>query len=263
MGAMTAAQDSPAAPRPSAPETPPLPIFYRRPVMLAPELHFGMAYRAPGNYDFARDTNAIPLNVSEFSLAARHYPIVFADTDPIMPVAVVGVASKSRNLFVDDAGNWRAGVYIPAYVRRYPFIFLEDRKKKEFVLAIDEGAGLLVEREGPDDKLFRNGKPTPLVERALAFCSEFQANLNFTRQFCKAVEEEKLLSEKEAGMSLVDGRYFRLTGFRLIEEARFDKFPGKQLLKLRRRRFLHPIYLHLISTANWATILDLAAAQGE
>jgi hypothetical protein len=249
-------------PQASVPAPLPLPIFYRRPVALAPELHFGLAYRAPGNYAFARDTNAIPLNVSEFSLAARHYPIVFAGGDPMTPVAVVGVASKNRNLFVDEAGNWQPGVYIPAYVRRYPFIFVEDRQNKEYALAIDEGAGLLEEREGPDDKLFWNGKPTPLVERALAFCSEFQANLNFTRQFCQAMAEEKLLSEKEAGMSLADGRYFRLTGFRLIEEARFDKLPGKSLLKLRRRRFLHPIYLHLISTANWATILDLAAAQG-
>ncbi len=262
MGAMIVTPNSPPVPSPGTHEAPPLPIFYRRPVTLAPELHFGVSYRAPANYAFARDTNAIPLNVSEFSLAAQHYPIVFAGTDPVMPVAVVGVASKNRNLFVDDAGNWRPGVYIPAYVRRYPFIFLEDRKKKEFVLAIDEGAGLLEEREGPEDKLFWNGKPTPLVERALAFCSEFQANLNFTGQFCAAMEEEKLLSEREAGMSLVDGRYFRLTGFRLIEEARFDKLPGKSLLKLRRRRFLHPIYLHLISTANWATVLDLAAAQG-
>lgn len=245
----------PAAPMP--------PLFYRRPMALAPELHFGLALKMPGHYGFAREANAIPLNVSEFSLAARHYPIVFTDIAPMTPVAVVGLASTRRNLFVDEAGRWRPGVYVPAYVRRYPFIFIEDRRRKEFTLAIDEGAGLLERHDGPEDKLFWEGKPTALVERALAFCSEYQANVDLTRRFCAAIDEEKLLSDKEAGIALADGRRFRLTGFRMVEEARFDKIPGREFLKLRRRRFLHPIYLHLLSMANWAGLVDLAAERGE
>src|SRR5665213_2753356 len=97
----------------------PLPLFYRRPAPLSALRHFGLSLSATDSFAFARDANAIPLNVSEFSLAARHYPIVFTPTDPVTPVAVVGIA-KSRNLFVDAAGKWLAGAYIPAYVRRYP-----------------------------------------------------------------------------------------------------------------------------------------------
>lgn len=168
---------------------PALPLFYRRPVALSPERHFGIALVPPGNYEFARHTNAIPLNVSEFSLAARHYPIVFTGADPAAPVAVVGVGSDHRNLFLDAAGKWLPGVYVPAYVRRYPFIFSEDRDKKEFVLSIDE-AGALQERDGPTEKLFWEGKPTALVQRALAFCSEYQTSADFTRKFCAAITEQ-------------------------------------------------------------------------
>jgi hypothetical protein len=260
---MTAKNGSSEATAAAPPAAPALPLFYRRPMALAPELHFGLALKMPGHYGFARETNASPLNISEFSLAARHYPIVFTATEPATPVAVVGIAGQQRNLFVDAEGNWRPGVYVPAYVRRYPFIFIEDRGKKEFTLAIDEGAGLLEEHAGPEDKLFWEGKPTQLVQRALAFCSEYQASVDLTRRFCAALGAEKLYSEKEAGIGLVDGRRFRLTGFRLVEEARFDKLPGKTFLKLRRQRFLHPIYLHLLSTANWATLTDLAAEIGE
>jgi hypothetical protein len=242
---------------------PALPLFYRRPVALSPERHFGLALVPPGNYEFARYTNAVPLNVSEFSLAARHYPIVFTAGDPAAPVAVVGVGVDHRNVFIDAAGKWLPGVYVPAYVRRYPFIFSEDRAKKEFVLSIDEAANGLQERAGPEDKLFWEGKPTALVERALAFCSEYQTSVEFTRQFCAAMTEQGLFSEKEASFALTDGRKFRLTGFRVIDEARFDKIPGKSLLRLRRQRFLHPIYLHLVSMANWAMLLDLAAQQGK
>jgi SapC len=244
----------------AAAPAPALPLFYRRPAPLSSLLHFGLSLEAPGNYLFARNTNAIPLNVSEFSLAARHYPIVFTATDPITPVAVVGT-SDHRNLFVDAAGNWQAGAYVPAYVRRYPFLFIEDPAKDEFLLGIDEAAEAMREHPGPENKLFWNGQPTTLVERAMKFCAEYQVDIAFTRKFCAAMTEERLLSEKEAGFTLNSGQRSRLTGFRLIEEARFDKVPGKILLRLRRRQFLHPIYLHLISTANWAALLDLAATQ--
>jgi hypothetical protein len=256
------AENSPSEGMVGADRAPPLPLFYRRPVPISAVRHFGLSLVPPGNYLFARNTNAIPLNVGEFSLAARHYPIVFTASAPSVPVAVVGT-SAHRNLFVDAAGNWLAGAYIPAYVRRYPFLFIEDRPKDELILGIDEGADALREQPGPDDRLFWNGAPTNLVERAMAFCSEYQVDLAVTRQFCAAMSEEGLLSEKEAGFTLNDRRQFRLTGFDIIEEAAFDKMPGKALLRLRRRRFLHPIYLHLISTANWAALLDLAATQGE
>jgi len=245
---------SPALEPASAP-----PLFYRRPTPLSAVRHFGLSLMAPGNYAFARNTNAVPLTVSEFSLAARHYPIVFTATEPIVPVAVVGTVDH-RNLFVDAAGNWLAGAYVPAYVRRYPFLFIEDPQKDEFILGMDEGADILRERPGPEDKLFWNGQPTALVERAMAFCREYQADIAFTRQFCAAMAEERLFCEKEAGFTLRDGQRFRLTGFRVIEEATFDDVPGKTLLRLRRRRFLHPIYLHLISTANWAVLVDAAVA---
>src|SRR5665213_2083647 len=215
----------------------PLPLFYRRPAPLSALRHFGLSLSATDSFAFARDANAIPLNVSEFSLAARHYPIVFTPTDPVTPVAVVGIA-KSRNLFVDAAGKWLAGAYIPAYVRRYPFLFIEDKEKDEFILGIDDAAKALREEAGEKDRLFWEGKPTSLIERAMAFCKEYQSDLNFTRKFCAALEEDRLLADKEAGVALKDGKKFRLTGFRIVDEAKFDKLPAKPLLQLRLRRKL-------------------------
>jgi hypothetical protein len=174
---------------------------------------------------------------------------------------VVGT-SETRNLFVDKAGRWAEGVYIPAYVRRYPFLFFENPKEKDtqFILGIDDAAPLL--KEGPQNRLFLNGKPTRVVERALAFCSEYQTNITITRDFCKAVESERLLSDKEAVITLADGRKTRLTGFRVIEEKSFDKLPSKTFLRWRRRGWLHPVYLHLVSIANWAQLIDRAAGPG-
>lgn len=242
---------------PPAPTTPPL--FYRRPTALSPFHHVELALEGDGSFGFARSTNSIPLNAAEFGLAVRHYPIVFTPTAPCFPVAIVGTR-RDRNLFVDDSGRWQESVYIPAWVRRYPFLFLEEPGQKEFTLGIDEAAPML--KQGGENRLFRNGKPMPVLERAVVFCSEFQGQLALTRAFCKALEDEDLLADKEAGITMKDGSGFRVTGFRVVDEKKFDKLDAKTFQRFRRRGWLAPIYLHLASVANWAILVDLAAKQG-
>jgi len=246
-----------ADPRPPAAREPPL--FYRRPAALSPFLHVEFALEGEGDYGFARATNSIPLNAVEFGLAARHYPIVFTPGPAGFPVAIVGTR-RDRNLFVDAAGRWQESVYVPAWVRRYPFIFLEEPGNKDFILGIDEAAPML--KQGGENRLFRSGKPMPVLERAVALCSEFQGQLALTRAFCKALEDEGLLADKEAGIAMKDGSGFRLTGFRVIDDKKFDKLDSKTFQRFRRRGWLAPIYLHLASVANWAILVDLAAKQG-
>lgn len=236
-----------------------LPLFYRRPVALSPVRHMATAFPGIADYGFARKSNSVPLSLVELSLAVRHYPIVFAGTKPAIPVAILGI-DAAVNLFVDADGKWLEGAYVPAYVRRYPFIFIEDEARKEFVLGIDEAADGVT--DGDANRLFWNGKPTTLVEKALAFCSEYQANVNATHEFCAALEAELLLIEKEADFALKSGRKARLSGFRIVDKSRFDKMSAKKFLDFRKRGWLHPIYLHLVATANWANLLDLAAKRG-
>lgn len=235
-----------------------LPLFYKRPVAVSPARHFNLSYKDEGNFGFARDTNSVPLNSSEFSLAVRHFPIVFTLGSPAIPVTVVGIA-KDRNLFVDAAGRWAEGVYIPAYVRRYPFIFIENSKKKEFTLGVDEASRAL--QDGMDNPLFRGGQPTELLKRSLAFCNDYQANVDATRKFCTALEEAELLGEKHAGITMTNGQNFRLTGFRVIDEAKFARLSAETFLRFRKRNWLSPIYLHLASIANWAVLVDRAAME--
>src|SRR6202034_1676627 len=62
--------------------------------------------------------------------------------------------------------------------------------------------------------------------------------------------------------ALASGRRVRLTGFRVIDEKRFNKLPNKTFLQFRKRGWLHPIYLQLVATVNWAGVIDLAAQRG-
>ena len=233
----------------------PQPMFYRRLVPLTAARHSALSLAPVVEYGFAREAKAIPLVTAEFGAAIRHYPIVFA-ARPTIPVALVGI-DTGGNLFVDPGGKWLEGAHIPGYVRRYPFILVPTPGTDDFVLGIDEAARVLA--PGEENGLFRDGRPTAALDRALAFCRDYQASVATTRQFCEALEAEGLLVDKEADIELKSGRRTRLTGFRVVDEARFNKLPGKTFLAFRQRGWLHPIYLHLVASQNWATLVDLAA----
>src|SRR3546814_20501679 len=74
-----------------------------------------------GPFAFAKEGHAIPLTVGEFPLAAVTGPIIFVGEDKL-PIAVMGL-NGGANMFVGENGLFEPGVYIPAYVRRYPFVF--------------------------------------------------------------------------------------------------------------------------------------------
>lgn len=232
-------------------------MFYRAPRPLDSRRHAGKRLRAVTDLGFARATNAMPLNGIEFLLAVKHYPIVFTASDPAAAVAVVGLRER-ENLYLRSDGSWEPGAYVPAYVRRYPFIFLEDRERGQFVLCIDEAAEALSEVEG--ELLFDGDQPGPAGTRARDFCTAFQGQNQATRAFADAVAATGLLVENRAQIVLKDGRAMGVAGFRVIDEAKFNALPDETILDWRRKGWLPLVYCHLISASNWANLVDRAAA---
>src|ERR1700761_1533796 len=102
-----------------------MPMFYKEPRPLDRAKDGKLRLSRPTHFRFAEGTNAIPLLVDEFPMAAAYYPIVFADGPLPIPAAVVGL-KNDQNLYIDANGRWIAGSYLPAYVRRYPFILMDD-----------------------------------------------------------------------------------------------------------------------------------------
>jgi len=145
-------------PTPTAPS--PMPMFYTSPRPLDKVRDARLRLSKPDHYRFAAKTNAIPLLLEEFPMAAAYYPIVFAAGPSPIPAAVVGLCNDS-NLYLDAEGRWRNGAYLPAYVRRYPFILMDDPDAQQFVLCIDEASETLgLEGEHP---LFEDGEKMQLA----------------------------------------------------------------------------------------------------
>lgn len=249
------ASPSAAAGDPKVP-LPMLPPFYQRPWALDPVRHATAGIKLQTDFALAAQTNAIAITVGEYASAQAHYPIVFTGPDAPMSLAVLGVASD-RNLFVRADGSWRPRCYIPGYVRRYPFVFDRIPSSEQYLLCIDEGADLFMAAGG--EPLFMNGKPSPLTERALQFCSAFQNQAEETERFVKALWDQKLLIENHADMTLRNGEKRTLTGFHVVDEAKFNALPDAIMLDWRKRGWLALIYAHLMSTQQWAILVEIAS----
>lgn len=228
-----------------------LPLFYREPQPLSSTIHAGWRLK-DGDVSFASETACVPIVASEFTPASRHFPIVFAAEDN-SPVAVLGL--EQRNLFV-TAGTWDENVYVPAYVRRYPFGFISIDGPDGFVLAIDAASDRVVRSGNDGTALFENGKPSPLTQQALAFCGAFQAEAAETRAFCNALDAAGLLVERRADAVLPDGRRFGLTGFRVADVEKLDKLEDAVVVDWYRKGWLALVHAHLASLDSFKLLLS-------
>ena len=143
------ADEAPAATGDAAPNADPdaaprFPLFYKAPRPVEASRHANSSLIEDMDLAFAAEANAIPINVVEFAVASRHYPIVFSTAEPSLPVIVSGLRTGT-NAFVGTDNTWARGFYIPAYVRRYPFILMENAEQQQFILCIDEESGVLTE----------------------------------------------------------------------------------------------------------------------
>jgi SapC protein len=251
------AKGAPAAtPQQPAPDAR-FPLFYRSLTPLDAARHGGKSLKQRIGYDFARSSHAVLLNGSEFEAAARFYPIVFTPAPASAALAVVGVR-RDRNLFVDAAGDWRPGTYIPAYIRRYPFIFHESADKQQYTLCLDETSGAL--EDGKDRPLFSGSKPTPIVQDALKFCAAFQRDYTSTHEFVEQLSERGILIPNQAEITLNSGEKLAVTGFHIIDRDRFAGLPDSAFLEWRRKGWLPWVYAHFVSHGNWPALVDLAGA---
>lgn len=232
------------------------PLFYQNPIALHPAAHGASGLSDALDYGFARKTNAIPISLSEIPIAALSYPIAFTTEGGARPVAVVGLRND-ENLFVDANGGWLPGAYVPAYVRRYPFILAEYGEGEDLgvQLCIEDDPGVLVSQGG--QPLFADGEPSRLVTSAFDFCKSLRAADLATAPFVEALVACGVLEGRAATVQLPTGSDLKMAGFATIDEARLRALPDEVFLLLRRQGWLSAIYAQMHSALNWTRLGDM------
>ncbi|QEL26219.1 SapC family protein [Bosea sp. F3-2] len=233
-------------------------LIYRSAVPVTGARHFDCSIEARQDYAFSSEVNSVPLMAVEFPLAASEYPIVFvASENEVLPAVILGLRDK-QNLYLTETGSWDAR-YVPAFVRRYPFVFSKDEDR--FLLCIDERFEGF-NREGRGERLFdQEGKPTQYVENVLKFLQDYQAHFHRTQAFCAKLKELELLEPMQAQVSLGAGNQFSLSGFMAVDRAKLKALSGETLQALAQTDELELLYLHLNSMRIFDRLKDRLGRQ--
>lgn len=235
-------------------------LFYTNPEPLDAGLHAALGVNpAEKPYAFVGKTNIVPLTVTEFAAAALSYPVIFIG-DQKLPMAVMGLR-QGDNLFVSAAGDFRADAYIPAYVRRYPFVFADDKQNQRMVLCIDRDAEIVV--EGGETPLFVDGQASDYTQMAMEFCNNFEQERLRTESFLALVNELDLLDVREATFTPrnADGTPAepqKIAEYYAVSEDKLRALSAEKLMELRDNGALGQIYAHLVSLLGWERLIALA-----
>jgi SapC len=212
---------------------------------------------------FAARVNAMAISFSEFAVAQRDYPIVFSSADggaSFAPVVVLGLAD-AQNLFVDQAGRWAEGAYVPAFVRRFPFcisrIFVDGVVQDERLVCveksyIDEGGIALFDAAG--------GPTPPWIERE-RLLAEYEKDLDTTAQMCTAFSKLDLFVPFTMQVKHGEAAGLKMNGMYCIDESRFVAQKAASHKALATRGLAARVYAHLFSLGNFSRLVDRALAR--
>lgn len=232
-----------------------LPLFYKNPVPLDASRHGNLSLKKNFGLSFTKGINAVPINLIEMPQICHTYPIAFSPDASATPVAILGLRDN-ENLYLNPSNEWLADSYIPAYIRRYPFIFSEVPGGDQLTLCLDMDEST-VEENGEQKFFEADGKPTTLAQNALEFCKSYHAAARQTVEFSRALHDADLLVTRQAEISTPAGRKINFSGFRIIDEKKLSELPDATLLDWRKRGWLPFIYAHLFSGAQWQRLTRL------
>lgn len=230
------------------------PLLYREITPLNRDAHRQLRLRQLQDARFAAETHLVPLAAAEFFQAARQYPILFVGQGAdISPIALLGLKA-GHNTFIDEAGQWQRNAYVPAFIRRYPFV-LAQKDGENFTVCFDRQFAGWNEQEG--QALFDGeGKNSAYLEEMIRFLHNFSGEMERTREFVARLVEFDLLTERSLRLTRGGGESFVLSDFMAVDEEKFVNLPEEKVLALNRAGYLGWIYAHLMSVANANELYD-------
>ena len=230
-------------------------LFYEQAAPVSAARHADLCVETGAGYAFASHASAVPIMALEFVPAASEYAIVFAPIgEEIFPAVVLGLRTD-QNLYLGADAKWNAK-YVPAFIRRYPFVFSTSTDRKTLTLCIDESyAGL--NREGRGQRLFDDErKPTAYTQRVLKFLQDFQAHFQRTRAFCQRLKELGVLEPTGVQVAGAGGEKLALGGFLVANRKKLRELPDDKLLAMAKSDELELLHLHQYSLRNFAEMKD-------
>ena len=241
-----------------------LPLFYSALEPLNVTQHGKMKIRAIDKAPVIATTHAIPATVDEFALLQRHYPIVFSVGETPVPLVLMGL-SEGVNVFLNEDGKLHdTTTYVPAYMRRYPFLLARLRPDSdELSLCIDPTSGAVGDfKDG--EPLFDGDQPSQATMAILQFCEQFETAGQRTAAFIEELKKSGLLMDGEVAIQPEGAEQpFIYRGFQMVDEDKLRELRGDELRKMNQNGMLALIYAHLFSLSQIREVFSRQVMQGK
>jgi hypothetical protein len=238
-------------------------LLYSKPEPLSVELHGDLGLvKTPRPFAYATAAHAVPLQVTEFGPASLTYPIIFGG-EALAPLAVMSIR-PNENLFISDQGEFEMASYVPAFIRRWPFVLANNEEQEKMIVCIDRSADVLA--VGGEVPLFENGQPSAFTQQAIQFCTDFETERRRTEQFVQTLQSLDLLESKQTTFTPqaadgTAGEPVQLADYFAVSEEKLAALPASTINELHASGALRQIYAHLNSLLNWERLVAKTATR--
>jgi hypothetical protein len=229
-------------------------------VPLSRETHANLRLRPISSFEFARGTPLLRILAGEVSQVAPNFPIVFLkEGEAFAPFALMGLA-QGENLFVSDDGKW-LGFYVPALLRRYPFLFARQEGDGEGKAVLMVEDSMLSPDEG--EALFdpTTDEPVGPVARAIQFLTDVEMSALQTAALVKSLADLDLMDLLPLQVTRSGSEPTPLEGIYIVNEAKLNGLSDEAFLALRRSGALAFAYAQIISLGQLARLQARATAK--
>jgi hypothetical protein len=247
----------------SAPQ-PQLPLFYKDLMPLNSRDHGTWRARSVDKASWVNSQHAIPLTVDEFTQAQRDFPIVFSAGDNSVPLALMGL-NEGINVFFDEEGTALGEGYVPAYIRRYPFLLAKLQQDKDEMSLCFDPSGDVVGDFAEGEQLFIDGQPSEHTKGLLDFCEKFEEAGARTQAFMEELKNADLLMDGEVAIRQNDkpDQPYVYRGFRMVNQDKLRELDAEKLKNWNEIGLLPLIYAHLFSLDLMRVIFAKQTALGK
>jgi len=247
----------------SAPQ-PNLPLFYKDLMPLNSRDHASWKSRPLETAPWLAHQHAVPLTTDEFLQAQRNFPIVFSSGDNPLPLALMGL-NEGVNTFVSEEGKIDEPIYIPAYIRRYPFMLAKLSKDgEELSLCFDPTCESIGDFEDGHPLFDAEQNPASTTTDILQFCERFEESGARTKAFVEELQKHELLMDGEISISENENpdKPFIYRGFQMISQEKLHEVRGDVLRTWNQNGILALINAHLFSLDLMRSIFARQVQQG-
>ncbi len=248
----------------SAPQ-PTLPLFYKDLMPLNSRDHLNWKSKSVDAALWLVGQHAIPLTVDEFVQAQRDFPIVFSSGDNPLPLALMGL-NEGVNTFVNEAGKIDDPIYIPAYIRRYPFMLAKlTAETDDLSLCFDPTADSIGEFEEGNPLFDEEGKASPTTNDILQFCERFEQAGARTKSFVDELKKHDLLMDGEISISQNENpeKPFIYRGFQMINQEKLQELRGDLLRTWNQNGMMALVHAQIFSLDLMRVIFSRQLQQGK